>query len=168
MRVSSSEDLRQRLAEAVLLLIVVVVFTFPLAYFYRMPVVYVLVYMVAVLFGYGVGMFQVRRVPVVVSTVDVETGETEENVLSAELLPPADGCPICGAKHHPKLPHNRDSLYYQLAFEANLGRGPTWADAMAHCSESMKQQWRQMLIERSAWTAPSNGEEPVVDHGIYR
>lgn len=58
------------------------------------------------------------------------------------LIPPAPGnCPICAYKHEPDQPHNRHSLYYQMAFHQQHGRWPTWADAMAHCSEEVKQAW---------------------------
>ena len=65
------------------------------------------------------------------------------------LLPPKPGtCPVCAADHTPDLPHNRDSLFYQMRFYQRHGRFPTWADAMAHCSETMKAFWKAELIKR--------------------
>jgi hypothetical protein len=67
------------------------------------------------------------------------------------VLPAAEGCPECGRDHEPTEPHNRDSLLYQYRFrsrEAQAGREarwPTWEDAMAHCNEDMKAQWRAGL-----------------------
>lgn len=65
------------------------------------------------------------------------------------LIPPHPYlCQICGADHEQHLPHNRDSLYYQVAFQMQHGAYPTWADAMAHCSDEMKQLWTDALTER--------------------
>ena len=55
------------------------------------------------------------------------------------LHPPLRGtCPKCGARHDPALPHDRDSIYYQLRFHRKYGREPTWADAAAHCAEDVR------------------------------
>ena len=65
------------------------------------------------------------------------------------ILPPKPGtCPICAVKHDRKMPHNRDSLYYQMRFYQQNGRFPTWADAMAHCSDIMKAYWIGELAKR--------------------
>lgn len=62
------------------------------------------------------------------------------------LLPPApDVYQECAAKHEPEMPHNQQSLYYQMAFKIKHGRSPTWADAMAHCSDEMKAAWTEEL-----------------------
>lgn len=37
------------------------------------------------------------------------------------------------------------SLYYQYKFHAAHGRWPTWVDAMAHCSEEIKEFWVEEL-----------------------
>jgi len=59
---------------------------------------------------------------------------------------PAPGaCPVCGAEHDPDQPHNQRSLYYQYAFYDEHGRFPTWADAMTHCPESIRQLWTAEL-----------------------
>lgn len=65
------------------------------------------------------------------------------------MMPTAPGtCPECGVKHDPMQPHNKDSLAYQYSFYAKAGRWPTWADAMAHCDQSIKDYWKQALAER--------------------
>ena len=65
------------------------------------------------------------------------------------LLPPRpDVCQECARDHDPALPHNRDSLYYQMRFRQENDRWPTWADAMAHCDDQMKAYWRSALLER--------------------
>lgn len=71
------------------------------------------------------------------------------------LLPPRpDVCQECAVKHDPHLPHNRGSLYYQVKFQMTHGRYPTWEDAMAHCTDEVKEQWRatmkKVLAERAA------------------
>jgi hypothetical protein len=64
-----------------------------------------------------------------------------------KLLPPAPGkCPICAdAAHGAELPHNRDSLFYQIHFANENGRSPTWADAAADCSDLTRRELRQFL-----------------------
>ncbi len=56
-----------------------------------------------------------------------------------------DVCQECAVKHGPSMPHNRQSLYYQYHFYAQHGRWPTWADAMAHCTEDVKAIWTDEL-----------------------
>ena len=80
-----------------------------------------------------------------------------------QLLPPKEGtCPICATKHEPEMPHNAQSLYYQYRFYGVRGRWPTWADAMAHCSEEMRVLWERQLRERGAWSEPDDGK-PIAD-----
>lgn len=63
------------------------------------------------------------------------------------LLPPAPGkCPECATAHAPDQPHNQQSLYYQMAFRSQHGRGATWTDAMAHCTPEVQAQWREELV----------------------
>ena len=58
------------------------------------------------------------------------------------LLSPAPGkCQECAVVHDPSMSHDKDSLYYQMRFKMKHGRWPTWADAMAHCTEEMKAEW---------------------------
>lgn len=61
------------------------------------------------------------------------------------LPPPSDKCQICAVDHSPKLPHNAQSLFYQVRFNMEHGRAPTWQDAMAHCDEAMRAAWTQGL-----------------------
>lgn len=64
------------------------------------------------------------------------------------ILPPRKGvCQVCAAEHDPAMPHNRDSLYYQMRFQQVHGRFPTWGDAMAHCSEHVRAVWIGLLAE---------------------
>ncbi|WP_312647538.1 hypothetical protein [Aminipila sp.] len=71
-----------------------------------------------------------------------------ENAGTMMLMPAAPGtCPICATKHDPNMPHNRDSLYYQVRFQMENGRGPTWLDAMEHCSDIVKEMWTEALKE---------------------
>jgi hypothetical protein len=85
-----------------------------------------------------------------IQKIDMNTGEVlEEKQGAGMLLPPKPGtCNVCATKHEPELPHNRDSLYYQMAFQSEHGRWPTWADAMTHCSVQMQETWRKLLRER--------------------
>lgn len=63
-----------------------------------------------------------------------------------KILPPMRGsCPICAAMHEEQMPHNRNSLYYQMRFYQENRRFPTWKDAMAHCTEEMQAAWREAL-----------------------
>ncbi len=58
---------------------------------------------------------------------------------SMTLLPPAaDKCQTCATAHEPELPHNAQSIYYQMAFNMKNKRWPTWNDAMKHCTPAMR------------------------------
>lgn len=81
------------------------------------------------------------------------------------LLPAAKNkCPICASDHKPDQPHNAQSLYYQYRFYGIRGRWPTWADAVAHCTPSLKAAWRTKIDEMfpGKWTEPEDGE-PIAD-----
>jgi hypothetical protein len=78
------------------------------------------------------------------------------------LPPPPDTCPICATKHAAADPHNALSLYYLYRFYGLRGRWPTWADAVAHCSDQIRGAWQQALRDRGAWSQPSDGE-PIAD-----
>jgi len=70
----------------------------------------------------------------------------EFTIKDMTLLPAKKGtCPICATKHEPNEPHNQQSLFYQVKFFKENGRYPTWEDAMAHCSEEMKNFWIEAL-----------------------
>lgn len=62
--------------------------------------------------------------------------------LMNEMPPP---CQQCGCPHERDWPHDRDSLRYQFTFQQTHQRPPTWSDAMAHCSRSVRLAWRQKL-----------------------
>lgn len=65
-----------------------------------------------------------------------------KQVGSFKLLPPPPGCcQVCAVKHAPGEPHNQQSFYYQCVFYWEHGRSPTWADAMNHCSDGVKEIW---------------------------
>lgn len=65
------------------------------------------------------------------------------------LMPAAPGtCPECAVAHPPEQPHNQQSLFYQYKFYNDHGRWPSWEDAMAHCSEEIKEFWRVELRKR--------------------
>jgi len=61
---------------------------------------------------------------------------------------PPSTCPECATTHEPYMPHNQQSLAYQYKFYDQHGRWPTWEDAMAHCSEKVKELWMQALRDR--------------------
>ena len=69
---------------------------------------------------------------------------------------PPGTCPICATKHEPEQPHNQQSLAYQYKFYDENGRWPTWADAMAHCSDKIRDYWTRELENRGIKV---NGEE---------
>lgn len=62
--------------------------------------------------------------------------------------PRPGACKICATVHQPGQPHDRDSLYYQNWFRKRYKRLPTWADAMAHCSEDVKAEYMSTLAGR--------------------
>ena len=57
-------------------------------------------------------------------------------------------CPMCGREHEEGWPHDRDKLYYQYKFYDEHGYWPSWADAMAHCSDAVKAYWKEQLEAR--------------------
>jgi hypothetical protein len=82
-------------------------------------------------------------------SVDIETGEeTPIEDGGAWLMPNAPGtCDWCAVDHPPELPHDKQSLYYQMKFKAIKGRWPTWTDAMEHCTEEVKAVAREAVID---------------------
>jgi len=57
----------------------------------------------------------------------------------------SDYCPVCGKRHEKEWPHYRNSLGYQYKFYDEHGRWPSWADAMAHCPEPVKNYCKDVL-----------------------
>lgn len=64
------------------------------------------------------------------------------------LKTPAGTCPECAVDHDPSAPHNQQSLAYQYDFYGKHGRWPEWSDAMAHCTDEVKQLWIKALAEK--------------------
>lgn len=84
----------------------------------------------------------------VTQMIDADGNVVEEKQNSMMLLgPPPDKCQVCASDHPHDQPHNAQSLYYQYAFYSERGRWPTWTDAMAHCTDEVKAEWRARLIE---------------------
>lgn len=99
--------------------------------------------------------------------VDMKTGaETHKPMAWSIMPPPKDKCQICAVKHESDQPHNAQSMYYQMTFNGMVGRPPTWADAIAHCEEPVKQHWERALRDLKHWSEPPEGETPVKHHGI--
>jgi len=72
--------------------------------------------------------------------------ETRVEYKTLTPLPPAPGkCPECSMAHEPGEPHNRWNLYSPVTFPQQHGRGPDWADAMAHCTPEVQQRWIEAL-----------------------
>lgn len=70
----------------------------------------------------------------------------EVEVGKMTLLPPAPNvCQECAVDHPPGLPHNNQSLYYQMKFHMEHGRFPSWDDAMSHCENQVKAIWIEEL-----------------------
>lgn len=62
------------------------------------------------------------------------------------LNPPKDCCQESAVKHEPGEPHDSQSFFYRWKFSSENGRSPTWADAMAHCTEEVQQKWITLLV----------------------
>jgi hypothetical protein len=72
---------------------------------------------------------------------------------SLALLPAAPGlCQECAMEHPVTAPHNQKSLHYQYHFRQRHDRWPTWDDAMAHCTDEVKSDWRRELIKHREMT----------------
>lgn len=75
------------------------------------------------------------------------------------LVPPRPGvCPVCAVDHDLAMPHNRDSLYYQMKFRRRYGRFPTWKDAAANCTPEIKKRFAEEYAKRGI-TIDLFGEE---------
>lgn len=73
--------------------------------------------------------------------------------------PGPGACKICAAVHSPEQPHDRDSLYYQYRFRKRHRRFPTWDDAMAHCTDTVKAAYRVVLAKRGITINPATPAE---------
>lgn len=75
--------------------------------------------------------------------------KNQSNIQQFTLLAPAkDTCQVCATEHRPEEPHNKQSIFYQIKFQAQHGRWPTWTDAMSHCQPDMKAAWTAELKAR--------------------
>lgn len=82
---------------------------------------------------------------------------------SMMLLPPAKHlCQECAHEHTPDLPHNQQSMFYQVKFQKEHGRSATWEDAMAHCSDKMKQDWRRVMLEEHDMVVSDLTDEEIL------
>ncbi|AYJ85319.1 hypothetical protein D3Y57_04700 (plasmid) [Sphingomonas paeninsulae] len=57
------------------------------------------------------------------------------------IPPPKDKCQECATDHPIELPHNAQSLFYQVHYKMSTGEEPSWLTAMAHCDDDMKALW---------------------------
>lgn len=111
-------------------------------------------------------MRTVKELPTVMTVINDEGHETHEPAV-VTIMPAAEGtCPVCATVHDPWEPHNAQSLYYQICFNSMVGRGATWADALAHCAEVVRVKWTAELKRRGVWSEPPAGEQPVRHHGV--
>jgi hypothetical protein len=93
----------------------------------------------------------IKTIPIQKTTVDMATGcVTQTETVSAQLLTSVRPgcCEACGTEHAAGEPHNQQSLTYQYNFYADHGRWPTWSDALAHCSDAVRQHWEKELVAR--------------------
>jgi hypothetical protein len=61
------------------------------------------------------------------------------------LSPRGDVCQKCAVDHDQEMPHDKTSLYYQYWFRGQHGRWPTWSDALADCTDDVKEAWTEVL-----------------------
>ena len=88
-------------------------------------------------------------IPGTMTEVNLETGEEKTKPMNWFMLPPpADCCQECAVKHEPWNAHDAQSLYYQMKFNAEHGRSPTWLDAIAHCTPELQKAWKEGLRKK--------------------
>jgi len=81
-----------------------------------------------------------------------------------KLLPPPDGCcRICARAHAPEMPHDAQSVFYQMRFKMRYKREGTWLDAISHCAEYVQFPWKRALQRGGHWTEPPAGVEPIAE-----
>ena len=103
-------------------------------------------------------------IPMKQTKVDTATGASTEGTMTAMLMPAREGtCETCATKHEAELPHNAQSLFYQMRFNAENGRYPDWRDAMAHCDAEMRATWTEHL-EALGVDVAGGGVNPVKSH----
>jgi hypothetical protein len=90
--------------------------------------------------------------------------EVKENIERPQ--PEKTVCPICERNHPPEFPHDVTSMYYVFAFKVLHNRVPTWDDASAHCSEEIRQKWKDALLKLGyEWVGVPEGETPIANLG---
>ena len=100
------------------------------------------------------GVDHVTGVPMTVTTLPPTikaAGDPRPKEATWTLMPidtRNGGCSQCGIVHEPDQPHDNQSLPYQYSFYAEHDRWPTWADAMAHCTPEVQEQWTTALRSR--------------------
>lgn len=104
-----------------------------------------------------------KAIPTKMQTVEMGTGKViKTEFVPMQLMPPRPGlCAVCAGNHQAEEPHNAQSLYWGVAFNADHGRAPTWADAIAHCDEAVQAAWTNELKRLKAWTQPPKGCAPI-------
>jgi hypothetical protein len=81
----------------------------------------------------------------------VEPPELHIHRINLILLPPREGSrQLCGWTHDPAIPHDPNSIHYQIWFIMKYGRKPTWYDAIDHCTRETRELWLTNLRERGA------------------
>jgi hypothetical protein len=87
-----------------------------------------------------------QPIEVPLQTMDAATGEPRESDGRMFLMPAKEGtCEICATAHESDQPHNAQSLFYQMRFQLEHGRGADWRDAMSHCSDEIRALWTEQL-----------------------
>lgn len=90
---------------------------------------------------------QMIPLPIKTETVDMTTGESTPGTMTAFMMPAKEGtCETCATKHDADQPHNAQSLFYQMRFQAENNRAADWRDAMAHCDEATRKTWTDALV----------------------
>lgn len=74
------------------------------------------------------------------------------------LPPPKDHCQVCAVQHDPRMPHNKESLYYQTRFNMQAGRVPDWRDALYHCDAEVREFWVDKLGAIGQWPWPDDAQ----------
>lgn len=73
---------------------------------------------------------------------------TNHGMSAWTLMPPAEGaCEVCAVKHDPREPHNPESFYWHVKRNKEGKPPPTWADALAHVDEDLREAWVALLAE---------------------
>ncbi|UAN54729.1 hypothetical protein KGP26_29715 (plasmid) [Serratia sp. JSRIV002] len=101
----------------------------------------------------------INSIPIQRTTVNMATGAEKTETVAVPLVTQVRPgcCTACGLKHAPDEPHNLRSMVYQYTFYVEHGRWPTWSDALAHCSDALRQFWITELTARGEMAGGENG-----------